>query len=418
MFMALAALALVGLAHPDPSRRTLLLAGIAAIAATLTRSIGVTLIAALLVYWAWQRRWRAAVALLLAAAVTVGPWLAWTVLAPDQVPGRSYVADLAYQEPRVDMTDPTSAPAPTRGAVGVVSKRVLTNVVEYGARGVPGALSLPTRSGSIVDNIVWGIVIVGLGGVGLVVTMGWWPAAALWLVSYGLLLAVWPYSIGRFLGPVVPFILVVMAIGAERTGGWVGRIVPRWRLRVLLPALCLGGMMFGSTTAVVQRVARQAECDRREPLVSAGCVDEHGRAFFQAARAIGQLLPDTTIVMTSKESTFYYYSGRQAVGLGGTVTDPDVDLRGYLEAHGTRYLFLSHLKFDESNLLARLEAGCADIELVGAWAPGTLLLRFPSRGATGTSSLVENACVALEAFARVPWDDRANSKPFVSFGGR
>jgi len=209
-----------------------------------------------------------------------------------------------------------------------------------------------------------------------------------------------------------------VSIGAERTGRWVERIAPRWPLRALLPTLCLGGMMFGSVADSARRVATQAACDRRDPLVSAGCVDEHERAFFRASGEIGQLLPDTSIVMTAKEGAFYYYSGRQAVVLGGTVTDPDVDLRSYLEAHGTRYLFLNHLKFDESVLLARLEAGCADIELVRAWAPGTLLLRFPVREASNASVLPESACGALATYARVPWGNRVNSKPFVSFGDR
>ena len=57
-------------------------AGAFAIAAALTRSAGVTLVAALGVHWLYRRRYRWALALGVAASVSVGAWLTWTVVAP------------------------------------------------------------------------------------------------------------------------------------------------------------------------------------------------------------------------------------------------------------------------------------------------------------------------------------------------
>ena len=66
----------------------------AAILAALTRSVGITLLAAVFVLWALDRRWRSLGAFSLAASLLVGSWLTWTALAPHEVHGAlSYVAD-------------------------------------------------------------------------------------------------------------------------------------------------------------------------------------------------------------------------------------------------------------------------------------------------------------------------------------
>ena len=79
-----------------------------AIGAALTRSASVTLVAALALLWVLRRQWRAFVALSVAAALTVGPWLVWTVVAPHKVAGRSYIAGC-------DAADTRSSTAATAG---------------------------------------------------------------------------------------------------------------------------------------------------------------------------------------------------------------------------------------------------------------------------------------------------------------
>ncbi len=67
-----------------------------AIAAALSRSIGLALVVSTFALLAFERRWRALAIFSTAAALTVGSWLLWTVRAPRLDAGRSYVADALY----------------------------------------------------------------------------------------------------------------------------------------------------------------------------------------------------------------------------------------------------------------------------------------------------------------------------------
>src|SRR6185436_3869563 len=67
-------------------RRNLILAGAAAVAAALTRSIGLTAVAALAAHWLWGRRYAAAGAGVAAALVGAG-WVVWSFTAPDKLVG-------------------------------------------------------------------------------------------------------------------------------------------------------------------------------------------------------------------------------------------------------------------------------------------------------------------------------------------
>ncbi|MEZ4586210.1 MAG: hypothetical protein R2909_07405 [Gemmatimonadales bacterium] len=434
MFMVLLALALVVLARPDPSRRSLVVAGGAAIAAALTRSIGVTLVAALIAAWLLERRWRPAGALALAAALTVGPWLVWTVVAPGQMPGRSYVADLTFEAPvaQVDVGRPAGEPAlestrsPSRtdeappeqiqsppppaetppSLPATFARRIAGNLVEYGGRVLPAALELPGGSRTRVDNLLWLAVVLVLGGIGLLALGRWWRVAALALACYGALLVVWPYPIGRFLVPVTPLILLTLLLGAAELGRRLSVRAPRWGLEALCPALLAGAVMAGSLPATARLIGRQAACDRAAPLTSAGCADQHERSFFEATRWIASNTPETERFLTTKEGTFYYYTGRQTILVAPLVAQPQVDLRRYLEDHGARQVLLSHLKYDETWLVDRLVPLCGDFEVVHTWAPGTLLLRIGPASADRRT-----ACEALEAYRRLPWGERAPPAP-------
>ncbi len=69
----------------------------AAITASLTRSIGLTMIMALGACWLLQGHHRRVLALAAAALVFVGPWLTWTVVAPDKFIGNNYVAEMLLE---------------------------------------------------------------------------------------------------------------------------------------------------------------------------------------------------------------------------------------------------------------------------------------------------------------------------------
>lgn len=97
LFMALSALALFALTRPDPSRRSTIIVIAALVVASLTRPIGITVILAIMLLWAMQRRWRSVVALGFAGALSAGSWLGWSATATGKLlAGQSYLADAVY----------------------------------------------------------------------------------------------------------------------------------------------------------------------------------------------------------------------------------------------------------------------------------------------------------------------------------
>lgn len=118
--MALTALALWLVDRQKDTSRLRFGAGASALAAALTRSASVTLVAALALLWALRRQWRACAALLVGAALTIGPWLAWTMVAPQQVVGRSYIADATHVAP----TPPDSSVKPPEATPQPVPEQV------------------------------------------------------------------------------------------------------------------------------------------------------------------------------------------------------------------------------------------------------------------------------------------------------
>ncbi len=96
MLAATAAVALAMTATKRRDARALALIGLMAIAAALARSIGLALVVSTAALLAFEKRWRPLAIFSVAAALTVGSWLVWTVRAPRLDAGRSYVADALY----------------------------------------------------------------------------------------------------------------------------------------------------------------------------------------------------------------------------------------------------------------------------------------------------------------------------------
>lgn len=404
--------------------------GVAAIASALARSAGITLVAALGIHRMLERRWRDAALLALGAALTVGPWLAWTMVAPGKLAGRSYVADAVFDPargaplppgvttgagPAAESGPPVRVPPAdsltaedaearpvVRGAkrpsiAGLLAARVAYNVPAYLGRRLPSVLALPTRAGTTLDNIAWLVVTVLCGGLGLWLLWRRWRVAALWLCLYALLLLVWPYALGRFLLPILPWMLLAMAAGAgalgARWGHWLGIA-----LSIVLIAPALGG----SLARDIARASDAAACDRDDPLTSPGCFGASERAFFAAVRFTRDSLPRDAVILTAKEGTFHYYTGRRTAQLLGAVELEAPALARYLEERRARYILLSHLKLDAWALRAPVIELCPRLRVVRAWEPATLLLRLETPAAPD-SSATSSCAAAVERWAAAPW---------------
>lgn len=417
LFFALTALGLWAMLRQP---RSPVIAGAAAIAAALTRVIGVSLVVATALHWIMERRWRRVGWFSVASVVLVGSWLAWAIAAPTQIPGRSYAADAflparseessplppppppAASAPRPPSTATKQPPAPPPWFGAAVAARIRHNVPEYLTRKVPTTLSVLTIPGTSIDNWGWLLLLVACGGVGWVTLLRLWRPAALTLGAYWAILLVWPYAIGRYLLPVLPFIILAVLHGAATVGRVFdrGRRDGRWAM--LLPLGLAVALLAGELRGLERDIRRAAACDRLRPNESPGCYTPEQRAFFAATRFIGTATPDDAVFLTAKEGTFYYYARRRVARVVGI---PDLGangLREYLEASGVDYILLSHLKLDERDLVRSLLRLCPDLDLVETWGPATVLLRTrPSGGVPGARR--QDACAAIQRYADVPW---------------
>ncbi len=414
LFMCFAALSLWCLTAPAPTRRTQIAAGAFAIAAALTRSVGIALLLAILGQWLLERRFRAAGWFALASLLTVGAWMTWTAVAPRQLAGQSYITDAAYI--RTDSV--TSAPAPpaashdsapavpshlplapskqrARGVelLRTVASRLTNNVPTYLARRIPMSLAMPTIGGTRIDNWGWLLIVLGAGTVGFTLLARRLPGVALYFFFYAGILAIWPYILPRFLVPVIGLLVLIVLAG----GQWLGA---RWSPRVGWGiAVMLAGVL-GVSGLLRDRVEWRAlsTCDRSAPYVSTGCFPAQQLAFFSAVHDAGRRTPADAVLLTPKAATTYLLIGRRTVNELEAASLPPAEMQEYLRRLGVQYILLSHVHRDQWVIAGRLIPYCASLELVEQYGGDALLLRRHEAEFAGG-----NACEALKRFAGAPW---------------
>src|SRR5690606_37964819 len=111
--------------------------------------------------------------------------------------------------------------------------RMLDNARYYLMAGLPTALGVPSVPGTPIDNL---FILGVLGGLGLAVwlaVMRRAPATGLSLLTYAALLCFWTWPNERYVVPMLPVILLVLAVGAHRVGSNL------FARLVALPALVL-----------------------------------------------------------------------------------------------------------------------------------------------------------------------------------
>jgi MFS family permease len=383
---ALAAVAL--LAAPEPSRKRLIAAGALALLAGLTRTIGVVVIAALALHWLLERRWRAVAILTVAAACTIGVWLAWTTIAPDQFVGKSYIADMATV-------------VRTHSPAQIVARRTPSAVEFYGGRALHSTLAVPTVPDTAIDNGVIGILlIIGLAS-GFIALLGRWRTGALYLLGYAVLLTYWPWRIERYLIPLVPLLIPTVLLGFASLGRVVRR--PGWGTSVgaaLIAATALSGVLKSSRLAV-----EGAHCDRGVEQQLQKCQPLEQRGFFEAIAYVNTHLREDAVVATVKSAPFYYYTGRQTPLVGALTSQSDSSFMPFVRQTGVSFILLARLQVSEHNRVGRrLRANCEELELEAEFPGPTLLLRVPTEA---ESTPNQDACEAIVRYQARRWRERA-----------
>ena len=384
-FLALTMFTLWAAARGDgPPPGWLAAAGAGALAAALTRTAGVALVVALLLTWCTERRWRAAGGLFAAAAIVLGGWLLWSLLAPNDPSHYGYGADFARG---YGAASPVPAPATTARAVA-------ERVVAYLTRLVPWALQLPTIPRTRVDNVIWVGVLLGFGAAGLRALWRRWRAAALFVGCYAVVLAAWPWALERLLVPVIPLVLLTLLAGIDAVAARVGG----GRLARLAPAALVAA-------AVAVAAGRQATALERHQRCLAsgarGCLTATSRSFDDAAAYIRAHGDPGHPVLTFRGAGLHYRTGRLTIP-PGALAAPGAESRPNWGLPPGTYVLLAQTDVIERTAATRLRARCDRLTLVRHFPPAALLLRAADGGADAGRA----ACAALDDFLSIPWTDR------------
>jgi hypothetical protein len=330
------------------------------IAAALTRSAGVTLPLSLVAHWAWRRRWREAIALAVAATVLVGGWLAWTVLAPRREVRLSYIDDAVRPV------------TPTLTLANTITKRLADNVPTYITQSSLTLVPLPVTPRTVADNVAWVVVLGSLFLAGWFSAWKRWQAAAVYVVAYCGLLAIWPYLLERFLVPIVPLAMTFLAVGAAALGSRLGR----WR-DVPLVALGASFATFG-LRAEAATVDKMAWCDR----TSVDCAAPISLDYLTAARAAKAITPPTARFIAPKGATLYFHGARQTVFWEEAVRQDTSSFLQYLRHEGVTHVLATPVYGDYVTLLRLVRHDCHRFAVARSVSPHTMILAFQDSAAT------------------------------------
>ena len=356
--LSMVCLLMLAAREPRAGQRTL--AGAAAIVAALTRSIGVTLVAAVAAHWLIERRWKTLTLFAGAAALTLGSWLAWTALAPERYTGSSYIGDL-------------TAGTGERGTLAPkFPDRIPEHISWYARIGVPWMLGVPTVQGTVLDNAIALLLLVGLGGLGVWTFARRWRPAALYLGVYGALLAVWVWRVERFVIPLLPIIVAAVLVGAGRLGTLL-RLRRPW-LAVVATALVL---FAGGVARTTEDLAEAARCDRSAQLPDAECLTADQASFFEAVRWIRTHTAEDAVFLTAKSAPFWLYTGRRTISYGTARRTDTLAVLPFLREQATDYVLLTALERGEPRRLApRLLRVCGALALEASFPPNGYLFRI------------------------------------------
>ncbi len=377
LFMLLTVTSLFLLMDQESARRRFASGGLA-IAAALTRSIGIALLAGVALHWLLRRCRRSASLLALASIITVGLWFGWTAVAPDQFVGKSYVADAE------------SIRAPSYPLPIVIAGRAILNAAFYLARAMPAGLAVPTIQGTIADNLVIVVLlIVGLAA-GLLACMQRWRSAALSLIAYAAILLIWPWRVERFLDPLLPLLLPVLLLGIVTVSNRLG---PRWAHGLASGfALALAVNGFSASVDAVQAAER---CQRDQAMPPDPCLTPDQISYFSALRYIRHEVPEQAVVGATKAAPLYYYTGRRTPAVGALLRQSSESFLPFLTETRTAFVLLGRLNETEATRLLPLVTGnCNRLELEAEFAPSTFLFRVPDPGARPTN----RACEAVARY--------------------
>ncbi len=273
------------------SLRWEVLATVGVVAAYFTRSAGLPLLLASIIWLVLRKRWRAVLIL----AGTAAPFiLAWWLRGRAH-PGNGYLAPFLYVDPYV----------PARGNVNILDllDRFERNLYQYRLNHLPRIL---TGYGS--KRILPGTLLAAFAAFGWTRRAQKPGVAELWTFFYLGLVLFWPvaWAAPRFLLAIIP----VLALYVAETIAFFSVISTRPRaVGTIAMALLVGVMVPGVMHHFIDGSVCRAQYAEGEPFP---CIEPLFHDFFLTAAGVRGKLPAGSVVLSRKPTLFYLYSGYQS----------------------------------------------------------------------------------------------------------
>ncbi len=379
LFLSIAALAMTR-AVPRYGRRAVAAASAFALLAFLTRSAGITIVAAIGVWLLTRRSATEIVSFSLAAAIVVGGWFVYSssVSQPGVATG-SYEMELVVG---------------TRQTIGdyALAQRVRTVVDRLGW--VPSTMDLPRTEGTAVDNVV---TLVGIGALlvaGVIALWGTWPAAAAYTTLYIALMAGWPFPSSRLHLPILPLTILVSTFGAIR----IGQRLPT-AARVPLAAMLVMLAAFNPVRSAWASDVLFRECDRANAYESHGCYTWDERALAKISRVLGaRSAAGDVVAVHTKPASVFFMTERQTALVVPLLRIPPDAIADTLRARSIRFVLITRYMpiYGIEGMARTLSAACHDFNIEANVPPAGFLISVTPAGDTSG-----NSCAALEAFAKL-----------------
>ena len=319
---------------------TLSLAALCAALAFLTRSIGVSLMLALLVVLARRRHWQGALATVAVYVVALAPWLVYSWGLPAEIRQNNYLRDLF------------ATGGDSHGFTALITQPVhlghlaLKNLPTYIDSWAGALLYAPTRFLSLTAQYVPAFSLVPyLLGLAVLASLLWgiWRSLrrevdplAVYLVGYMVICLVWPWQGEKFIVPVIPVALFFLAgpVGVAEA------LLTRSERRnlPLLPVLAV-------LLLVLNLAADTAITLRRDK----NPYPPEWLNYFTVADWTAIHLPEDAVVMARKPYLFHLRSGHL------TVPYPPVEdaagILTYLGRCGANYIVVGTVRPEEESLM-------------------------------------------------------------------
>jgi len=271
--------------------RDIFLLAVLAGVATLVRTHGVALVAAILLVLALRRRYREAAIVAAVTVAVLAPWQLWVSIHSSAVPPamrgnyESYGAWLAAGF-RLD-------------GVALVGRTVARTASELAS--MFATLVAPSLPGAL--RLIGLIVLLATFIVGARELWRRAPVTAAFLGFYVLIVVLWPFSPTRFIWGVWPLVVLLPALAARRALTWRPALPGAQRLRLAALACCVL-LACGYVTYNLRGYRHQWWASIPRSVAGAGR---------QLMVWVGSRAPRDAVIATEVESAVYLYTGRTTV---------------------------------------------------------------------------------------------------------